>query len=322
MQPVFDTPMNSAQAPIQVQLNFRSDSYSGGANITFTGGLNGDALFKTRLFLAEIILEDLPVHVSYSVSSENSSILGLSFGLTSNDDGEQMRILLAAGGKSFLPANLLNQFDEVITPSLVAEKKTLTGPSWILHESSIEIPGHTLTEIYAVCYPKADHSSSKLVPDQEQNLRKDSIVASSSFHAALGHISIKTSQTEFPNAASWMLSCENTSWTTASGGNRMINTKIIWELKTGDASTFMRYNIFVKRISKQLAAGSSSVIANEDFLGVTRLNCYYVSDLKVPAGVTTLVFIVQVCGLDGSCQKLEESPSFELPVEEKLINVV
>lgn len=43
-------------------------SYSGGGNITFKGTLQGNDYFRTRLFLGEILLGNLPVHFTYSVS--------------------------------------------------------------------------------------------------------------------------------------------------------------------------------------------------------------------------------------------------------------
>ena len=48
--------------------SFKEASYSGGGNITFKGTLDGDAYFKARLFQGELILGDLPVHFTYSVS--------------------------------------------------------------------------------------------------------------------------------------------------------------------------------------------------------------------------------------------------------------
>lgn len=48
--------------------SFKEASYSGGGNITFKGTLDGDAYFTTRLFQGELVLGDLPVHFTYSVS--------------------------------------------------------------------------------------------------------------------------------------------------------------------------------------------------------------------------------------------------------------
>uniref|UniRef100_A0A1D1XRH8 mannosyl-glycoprotein endo-beta-N-acetylglucosaminidase n=2 Tax=Anthurium amnicola TaxID=1678845 RepID=A0A1D1XRH8_9ARAE len=316
IQPILDISMNSVQTPIEVQLNFKNESYSGGGSITFSGSLNDNAIFKARLFLLELPLGNLPVHISYSVSSEENSVLALLFRLSSDDNRERMSILLAAGGLSFLPANLLNEFDQ-ITATLVIEGKHTTGPGWILHEGSIEMPGHTLTEICAVCYMKSEQDSNQSAQDNGQHLKKCStaVVSSSTFYASLGHISIETSQNDFPDAVSWMVSCENVSWTTVSDGTKTVSTKITWTLKTGSTSSLMWYNIFVEKVAKKDDDSSITVTYAEDFLGLTRLGCYYVSDLKVPAGIAALKFIIQVCRLDGACQKLDASPRFELAVE-------
>lgn len=48
--------------------SFREASYSGGGNITFKGKLEDNAIFTARLFQGDLLLGDLPLHFTYSVS--------------------------------------------------------------------------------------------------------------------------------------------------------------------------------------------------------------------------------------------------------------
>ncbi|CAA7392864.1 unnamed protein product [Spirodela intermedia] len=300
IQPALDPPVDSAKPPIQVQRNFSGESYGGGSNLTFTGTLSDGLIFKTRLFLVELPLGDLPLHISYSVRSEGSCILGLLLSLTSNHGGEGFSILVAEGGRSSLPVNLQTQLDQVLSPSPLPR-----ASGWTLREALIERPHHTMTEIHAVCCMKPEGSGGG--------------AASRSFYAELGHLTIRDSRRDLPQASSWPVVCENVSWAAAGAdGRRAVSAEISWRLGEGVDFPAMWYNIFARRLADGEDDGDDDGDNDdgEGFLGVTRLERFFVSDLKVPAGAVAVRFIIQVCGPDGACQKLKESPNFDLPVEE------
>ena len=50
--------------------------------------------------------------------------------------------------------------------------------------------------------------------------------------------------------------------------------------------------------------------AMQGFRGIAPVEAFYVSGMLIPHGVSSLKFIVQVSGFDGSCQQLVDSPSF------------
>ena len=49
-------------------VSFSEASYSGGGNITFKGNLDDKVDFTARLFQGDLLLGDLPLHFTYSVS--------------------------------------------------------------------------------------------------------------------------------------------------------------------------------------------------------------------------------------------------------------
>lgn len=48
--------------------SFKEESYSGGVNITFKGTLKDNNDFTARLFQGNLLLGELPLHLTYSVS--------------------------------------------------------------------------------------------------------------------------------------------------------------------------------------------------------------------------------------------------------------
>ncbi|CAI9768282.1 unnamed protein product [Fraxinus pennsylvanica] len=75
-QPFIEYPEDPTTQPIQVVVDFKDASYSGGGNIKFIGTL-GDDTFTARLFQGELLLGNSPVHFTYSVKSSGNSLLGL-----------------------------------------------------------------------------------------------------------------------------------------------------------------------------------------------------------------------------------------------------
>ncbi|KAK9283155.1 hypothetical protein L1049_011386 [Liquidambar formosana] len=315
-QPFLEFPGDPTPNTFQVLVNFKEASYSGGGNITFKGTLEGNAYFTTRLFLGELILGDLPVHFTYSVKSDGNSLVGLSLEFSSNLN-ERTSVLLAARGSTLLTMNQFSRkFSKVIMPNRVTKPET--APGWVIQESSIAMNGYTLTEIHAVCY--------KSMPELNQ-LRLDSIsddqdntlaLSPSEYYAVLGHMLAQTPEqnSEFPPSTSWVVEGQYIKWTSGSQGSKTLSIKIIWRLKDGNDSLFPKYNIYVENLTKQSIGNPGGILEGvQKYLGVAQVEAFYISDLVVISGTSSLKFIIQVCSVDGACQKLDDAPSFLLDVE-------
>lgn len=190
------------------------------------------------------------------------------------------------------------QFTKVIMPQRVT--KLEAEPGWVMQESSLQMNGHVLKEIRAVCYRPKSHSPGP-----------------SEYYTILGDIKITSSgeTPNFPPSTSWSVDGQFVSWTSGPNGLKHVNVKITWKQKNGDADIFTRYNIYVNKLTSISSGNHSGILEGaQDFLGVAAVNSFYVSNLEVPSGTSSLKFIIQVCGLDGACQKLEDSPFFLLQV--------
>lgn len=223
-----------------------------------------------------------------------SSMLGLSLEFFSSS--EKKSVLLASSGNIL---HIMNRFSSKFGNVIMSRQaKNQDTPEWALQESSIAMSGYTLTGIHAVCYKLNPKISSDRDPSE--------------YYAVLGHIEVKTSVdiSYFPPYSAWLVEGQYIKWALNSEGSKTVSAKIIWSLKNGNASCFPKYNIYVKK-----QPNSSTAEEKEEFLGVAEVEAFYISDLVVPSGSTSLNFIVQVCSIDGSSQKLDDSPSFLLPVE-------
>ncbi|XP_059666790.1 cytosolic endo-beta-N-acetylglucosaminidase 1-like [Cornus florida] len=291
---------------IQVLVNFKEASYSGGGNITFKGALEDSAYFTTRLFQGELLLENLPVYFSYSVKSDGNSLVGLMLEFSSTLK-ERTSVLLASCGSNLTTVNQLSSnFSEVIMPIQVTKPET--APGWVIQESSIAMNGYTLTEIHAVCYQSNPEVN-------EDNSLAHSL---SEYFAVLGHITVRTSEMNsiFPPSTSWLVEGQYIKWTSGSQGSKTLSVKVIWKLKDGDASVFPKYNIYVERLAARAVGEQGKMLDGvQEYLGEAQVEAFYVSDLVFPSDTSSLKFIIQVCATDGACLTLDDSPSFQLNVE-------
>lgn len=283
--------------------SFEEPSYSGGGNITFKGTLGDNAQFTAKLFQGELLLGELPVLFTYSVKSEKNSLIGLVLELSSSMKEDKKSLLLASKG--------INQFSGKFSQVIVSRqvKKAETASGWIIQESSIEMNGYTITEISALCYwPEHERSSLKLDSglDGQDNA---STSAPAEYFAVLGDINIKTSgqNSDFPPSSSWPVKAQHIKWTSGSQGSKTLNVKLSWELKVGNDSLFHKYNMYIEKLGLPKET--------YEYLGSAHVKAFYVSDLVVPSGTDSLKFIIQVCSVDGTNQKLEDSPFFVLEVE-------
>ncbi|KAK1284720.1 hypothetical protein QJS10_CPB21g01377 [Acorus calamus] len=303
LQPVLDY----SQSTIKAFINFKDASYTGGGNITFEGNLNHNDTFKTKLFGGKVPLEDLTLHISYSVREDANSRLGLSLGFSKNS--ETKSILLASDVES-IQDQLKTKSYMVINPMLVkrSSRDESNDQGWIIKETSIKMRGYTLTEINILSYMKGKNElhDSVLETGVRLQMRGLDVKDSSNYNASLGHISIRTSETNdvFPPASSWDVEASDISWTSSSQGTKNVNLKMVWKLKEGDNSSFVKYNIYVRKSAQQ-----------SEYLGVAKVETFYVSDLEVLPGISSLAFVVQVCSSDGTSQKLDVSPSYTLVVK-------
>lgn len=184
-------------------------------------------------------------------------------------------------------------------------KRLDATPGWVIQESRLAMEGSTLTGIHVVCYKsKPDPVNLEIVTQ-----------GPSEFNAVLGHIEISTAtNSDFPPNAAWLVEGQFIKWTLGSEASKTFTGKIIWKLKDGTSSWFPSYNIYVE---KEGIGGNSNALLEErlEYLGLARVEAFYISDLVVPSGISGLNFIIQACSLDGTLQKLDQSPSFQLNVE-------
>ncbi|KAM7270374.1 hypothetical protein ACFE04_029588 [Oxalis oulophora] len=293
-QPILE--YTDSPATIKVSVDFKEASYSGGGNITCKGTLEDDAYFTAKIFQGELVLGDFPLHFTYSVktAAENSHLgLALEFSSAMN---KSKSVLLA----NWETNQASNKFDLVVSPKQV--KKSDTAPEWVIQKSSISMNGYTLTEIQIVCY-RSKSSKLKQISDSQ--------AVSLDFSAVLGHIAIKTpdQHTVFPPLSSWVVDSQYIKWTPGSNDSKTLSVKINWKLNNGDDSSFLKYNMYiVKQLSKVSRKLGGAIEESPEYLGVAHVKMFYVSDLVVPATTSALKFIIQVCSIDGTNQKLDHSP--------------
>lgn len=242
------------------------------------------------------------------VKLSGNSLLGLALGFSSPTN-EKKSILLAAIGDTLLTMNRFSsRFSNVIMPRQVT--KSEQEPGWIIQKSSINMAGHVLTEIQALCYRAKPEKSAAV--DADTTLSQ----APSEYYAVLGDLKITTDgeNTKFPPSNSWNVDSEFLTW--SSGESKKLSVKIIWQLKDGNVDLFPKYNIFVEKLNSSRSWSGSRVLeVAKEYLGEAVVESFYVSDLEVPKGTSSLKFIIQVYGLDGASQKLEDSPFLQVKVD-------
>ncbi|CAN6569020.1 unnamed protein product [Malus baccata var. baccata] len=305
LQPFLEFSGNATPDGIQVHVDFKEASYSGGGNITFKGNLEDSDNFSTRLFQGDVLLGDLPLHFTYSVKSENNSRLGLHLVFSSSTLNERKSVLLVNWK--------LNQFSSKFDKVIMTRQLETPGisPGWVMQKSSIRMNGYRLTEIHALCYrSKPEFDERRLKSISEEGTQN-----STEYYAVLGHISIKTcgQKSDFPPSDSWLVKGEYIKWATGSEGSKSVSLKITWKLKDGNDYPYTNYNIYVEKLAKgSLGHQGAALERVHEYLGAARVEAFYVDDLAVTSGTSNIKFIVQVCGADGSNQKLEDSPVFLL----------
>ncbi|WOL14807.1 cytosolic endo-beta-N-acetylglucosaminidase 1-like [Canna indica] len=299
-QPLLVGPNSTA---MEAFINFKDAPYGGGGNFTVKGSLKDNSSFSTKLFHGQLPLEDQPVYISYYVKLDENSLLGLYLELLSETNGRTF-VLVANDAEAFTNAGL--EYNNIIEPQIIDKvEDMLSNSSWLVYRAVLTMSSYMLAGIHVACTlknPGKIETQKDRIPNQESSSSESN---QSNYYASLGHISIRNMEQgiEFPPADLWVTEGHNIVWSYDSFRNRIVNLKVTWKLKEGYPTSFTRYNVYVQ-------SGSSL-----RFIGIARVEAFYVSDLRIPVGVTALRFIIQVCGPDGTCQKLDESPKLDLPVE-------
>ncbi|XP_021732537.1 cytosolic endo-beta-N-acetylglucosaminidase 1-like [Chenopodium quinoa] len=299
-QPLLEFSGDPGPDATQVFVNLEEESYNGGGNVTFKGILGSIPYFTKRLFQAKLLLGDPAVGFTYSVKSDGNSLVGISLEFLSCE-GEIISVLLASHGDTLLTMNQFSsRFSKVIMPHRITKPESSDG--WVVQENIIAMPGYTLTEIRAVCY--------KLRPEMNEG-------QTSEYYAVLGHLLIQYSghNLQFPLSSSWIIEGQDVSWKAGLDESKSVSLTIVWRSKVGDGlNEILKYNIYVKKTSEEDANLDVKLQDVQEFLGVAFVEAFYVSELLVPSGISALKFVIQVCGVDGTCEPLDDSPLFQLNI--------
>ncbi|KAI4306874.1 hypothetical protein L6164_030116 [Bauhinia variegata] len=295
---------------IQVFVDFKEASYSGGGNLVFKGSLEGNSFFQKRIFQGEFPLGDFPLHLMYSVKSDGNSLLGLALEFSSTTN-ERKSVLFSSQEMNHLPS----KFSHI---RMTRELKGL-APGWVIHKGTFAMNGYTLTSIYGVCYRSNSYLFNKLSLESRSSGHDSTESPSTDYYVVLGHVTIKTSDytPNFPASNSWLVDGEYIKWTSGPEGSKALSVKISWKLKDGNNPAFPNYKIYVQKLSKEADDKPDAVLGSEqEYLGSAHTSCFYVSDLQLPSGTSSLKFIIQVCGADGTNQGLDDSPYYQLETQE------
>uniref|UniRef100_A0A2P2KK63 Cytosolic endo-beta-N-acetylglucosaminidase-like n=1 Tax=Rhizophora mucronata TaxID=61149 RepID=A0A2P2KK63_RHIMU len=243
------------------------------------------------------------------VKSEGSSLLSLAFQFTSILNNEGTSVLIASEEMEQLSC----KFNKVIMPHQARKSKKATG--WIIYDSNITMNGHLLTEIHAVCHRTKPGQREVRSMCETSNQDNALALASAEYHAVLGDVTIRKSEENLylPTSTSWLVEGQYIKCSPVSQGYRTVSGKITWKLKAGNDFRFPNYNIFVEGLKDQVDGNRERGIEGSlEYLGVAHVEAFYVSDLSIPSDTSSLRFFVQVCGFDGACQSLDDSPFFQM----------
>ncbi|KAJ4841410.1 hypothetical protein Tsubulata_051285, partial [Turnera subulata] len=312
VQPFHDFVDDSSTGAIQVTVDSKEASYNGGGNISFKGTLEDEAYFTKRLFQGDLICSNLLLHLSYSVKLEGDSLLGIALEFFSTLNERASVLIAAPWGINQAPS----KFSKVIMSRQIRNPETAS--EWRIFEGTVAMDGHTLREIHAVCYrPNTERSELRSKNKEDGQEENASNPNPGKYYAVLGHITVKRAgeNSIFLPSTSWLVEGQHIKFSSDSEGSKTVSVKLIWRRKDGNDPGFQNYHVHVKKLVKQ--ADGYPVGEREgtlEFLGVAQIEAFYVSNLAVPSDTKILRFIVQACAADGTFQKLEDCPYFQLDV--------
>jgi len=307
-QPMLKYTGDEVQPPVQTSINFKDEQYNGGGCVTAKGSLKQNAIFSEQLFNGGLSMEDGSVHLFYSVNADANCVIGLSLDLSSRNKGNTF-ILIADDIATFHGKKHNCMYSSYVQSDKVAPQSP-DNQNWVLYQATVQSSAsYTLTGINIVCTLK---TAGKINVEIEDGSSEANGNRSLPYHASLGHVSIRNSNddTMFPPAKSWTTEGGYISWSNKSNTSKLLSLKISWKLNTSRQAPFTKYNVYVEKLT-----ADSNAKASRSFLGVASVEAFYVSELQVPDEVTSLKFIIQACGRDGSRQELEKCPElFLVPV--------
>ncbi|XP_022957025.1 cytosolic endo-beta-N-acetylglucosaminidase 1-like [Cucurbita moschata] len=308
-QPMLEVTDASTSHSIQAYLNFK-EAYNGGGSIALEGSLERNGYTEIRLFQGELVLDELPLKFMYSSKTNGDSQLGLSLEFLSSTN--KRKLLLAPSTKK----KFSNDFSEVIETTPL-ELPGLS-PDWFVQAGSIQMNGYKLTNINILCY-RSSHENDE--PSHKSGLVDKNNApdgnSSSEYFAMLGNITLRShEEPDLPPYNSWLIEGQYIKWTPSPEGTRTLDIKIVWKLKDSRSHTvYEHYNIYVIKVGEKGENRLGELHNVAEYLGVTHVEAFYVSNLAVPSSTSGLKFMIQVCGVDGSSQRLEDSPFLYLDVE-------
>lgn len=235
--------------------------------------------------------------VLVQVKSDQTSKLGILLSFSSPSH-ETESILV-------VPQEPTPSLDHMFLKCLVTSEQTVS--EWTVHETSLVMDGHTLTEISAFCY------------------RAENSTKTSEYVALLGHISIKDHVqllqqnlvSLLPPASSWVIEAHNIELVPGNSGSKILRVKLEWRQKQLEDYVLPVYNVYAENVKSTNV--SRKVLekprGERVFLGISHVPAYYVSELVVDSDVKGVSFVVQPCGEDGSWRKLDDSPNVLVELE-------
>ncbi|XP_038877781.1 LOW QUALITY PROTEIN: cytosolic endo-beta-N-acetylglucosaminidase 1-like [Benincasa hispida] len=301
-QPILDVTDDSTSRSIQAYSNFEV-VYNGGGSIALKGTLEQNCYNIIRLFQGELALGDVPLVVIYSLTSNGDSQLGLLLEFFSSTD--KRKVLLASSNEK----QFSTDFSEVIETTPV-EVPGLS-PDWFVYMGRIQMSGYKLTNINVVCYRSSSKTSALKhkcgVVGKNNSLNCSS---SSDYFAVLGNVIVRSvEEPDLPPPSSWLVKSPYVRRTTSADGTRTLDIHIVWELKDSSSDkVFERYNVYVMEVVEEGNNPLAKLHNVPKYLGVAHVKAFYASNLAIPSGISGFKFIIQVCGVDGSVQRLEDSP--------------
>ncbi|XP_008454832.3 cytosolic endo-beta-N-acetylglucosaminidase 1-like [Cucumis melo] len=307
-QPILDVIDASSSLSVQAYSNFEI-AFNGGGSIELKGTLEQNSYSKIRLFQGEVTLGDVPLFLMYSSMSNEDSQLALSLEFFSSTDKREV----------LLVSNIKEQFSTDFTEVIETSPLAVPGrsPDWFVHVGRILMSGYRLTNINVVCYRSKPQTG---VPKHKPGvvMKNHPLVSSSSeYFARLGNIIVRSvDEPNFPPPSSWLVRTPHVRRTTDPDGTRTLDVHITWELKdnSSDWVVFERYNMYVMEIAKEDKNPLAKLQNVPKYVGVAHVKAFYASNIAIPSGISGFKFIIQVCGVDGSIQKLEDSPFINLDV--------
>lgn len=230
------------------------------------------------------------------VKSDETSELGILLSFSSPSHGTKSILLM--------PQEPISSFNDVFLQCLATSSRTVS--EWTVHETSLVMDGHTLTEISAFCY------------------RSENLTKKPEYVALLGHISIKDhvqlqqKHDSLPPVSSWIIEARNAELVPGNSGSKILRVKLEWRQKDLTDSVFPKYNVYAQTV-KTTDLRSRKVLekprSETVFLGIAHVPAYYVSELVVDSDVKGVSFVVQACAEDGSWEKLDDSPNLLVELE-------